>query len=137
MHSTFAIFVIGYRINTMEYYKFNTYKFIRRYYNIPVRVRLQWCIVRERTKDGVEFRLGVALVGTNKYIDVAMRRFFSCVKCRAVERSYELAERHLEGDMYVYRAMDILLSISKPVTYISDIYFPTWYDKDMAGETLL
>ena len=75
----------------MEYYKFNTYKFIRRYYNIPGRVRLQWCIVRERTKDGVEFRLGVALVGTNKYIDVAMRRFFSCVKCRAVERSYELA----------------------------------------------
>ena len=64
MHSAFAIFAVGYRINTMEYYKFNTYKFIRRYYNIPVRVRLQWCIVRERTKDGVEFRLGVALVGT-------------------------------------------------------------------------
>lgn len=121
----------------MEYYKFNTYKFIRRYYNIPGRVRLQWCIVRERTKDGVEFRLGVALVGTNKYIDVAMRRFFSCVKCRAVERSYELAERHLESDMYVYRATDILLSISKPVTYISDIYFPSWYDGDLAEATLL
>lgn len=121
----------------MEYYEFNTYKFIRRYYNIPKRVRLQWCIVRERTKDGVEFRLGVALVGTNKYIDVAMRRFFSCTKCGSVERSYELAERHPEGDMYVYSAVDILLSISRPVTFISDIYFSSWYDKDMAGALLL
>lgn len=105
---------------------FNSYVFLRRYYNIPKGKRLRWCIIKESSAKGTELRLGVSVVGTHKYIDVAQRRIFSKVSSGAIERCVFSARRKLLGKNYVYTSENGW-SITKPKDYIMDIYRSSWW----------
>ena len=120
----------------MDIWQYNTFKFFRQYFNLPRSIALQWCIVKESTPKGTEFRLGVALKGTELYIDVAMRRFFSRIDCPAIQRACFPAERIDKKDRYEYRSSDGWV-ISKPKRYIWDIYTSSWYDVDTLVRTCL
>lgn len=42
--------------------KYNSFCFFRAYFNIPKRIKLAWCVVKEYTKvEGVRISLGIAL----------------------------------------------------------------------------
>lgn len=120
----------------METQQYNTFKFFRQYFNLPRSIALQWCVVEEASPRETEFRLGIALKGTDLYIDVAMRRFFSRIDCPAIRRSYCLAKRVSKKDCYEYRPSNGQI-LSKPKHYIRDIYSSSWYDKEFLNQSFL
>lgn len=81
---------------------FNSYVFLRRYFNIPKGKRLRWCVIRESSAKGTELRLGVSVAGTNKYIDIAQRRIFSETSSGLIDRCVFPARRSCFGKNYVY-----------------------------------
>jgi len=105
---------------------FNSYVFLRRYFNIPKGKRLRWCVIKESSAKGVELRLGVSVTGTNKYIDIAQRRIFSEVSSGLIERSVFPARRNSFGKNHVYTTENGW-SITKPKNYIMDIYRSSWW----------
>ncbi len=107
-------------------FNFNTFVFLRRYYNIPKNKPLKWCIVKESTSKGTELRLGVSIEGTDLYIDIAQRRMFSVVSCGLIERSVFPARRKSSGKNFKYTTRDGWF-ITKPKTYIMDIYRSSWW----------
>lgn len=115
---------------------FNSFYFLRRYFNIPRKKKLKWCVIREVSPSGTEFRLGVSISGTDKYIDLAQRRIFSEVSCGAVERSVCPAFRISRGKGFVYIASNGW-KVSKPKSYIADIYRSSWWRPEIVKETLL
>lgn len=115
---------------------FSTFYFLRQYYNIPKNRKLKWCVVMEERKTGTEFRLGVSISGTDKYIDIAQRRIFSEVSCGTVSRSTSPARRTCQGKKFVYTAQNGW-KIIRPKNYIADIYRSSWWRKEIVDETLL
>lgn len=115
---------------------FNSYCFLRRYFNIPKHRKLKWCVIREVSLSGTEFRLGVSISGTDKYIDLAQRRIFSEVSCGAVERSVCPAFRRSHGKEFVYTASNGW-RVFKPKSYLADIYRSSWWRPEIVKETLL
>lgn len=120
----------------MDTQQYNTYRFFRQYFNFPQNMALQWCIVKETMGKTTELRLGIALKGSDLYIDVAMRRFFSRIDCPAIQRCYFPATRTGKKDRYEYRYPDGWY-ISKPKSYIRDIYSTSWYNKNLLNSCLL
>ena len=106
---------------------FNTYKFFRRHFNIPRRQKLRWCLVKERVSDKTEIRLGISLIGTPYYIDVACRRFFMECQLPAISRKAYPAVRTVASGCYEYR-VETFLKLECPKSYIEDIYQVTLYD---------
>lgn len=120
----------------METRSYNTFRFFRHHFGLPARAGLEWCVVREITPAGCELRLGIALKGTELYIDVAMRRFFSQVECPAITRRCHAADRIDRKDFYEYRTADGW-TLSRPKHYIRDIYRTSHFDKEMLSSLLL
>lgn len=77
----------------METKSYNSFKFFQAYFNIPQRIKLEWCIVKEcPRKERAEIRLGIAL-NERLYIDVANRRFFTCLDAPYLQRCIYPADR--------------------------------------------
>ena len=77
----------------METKSYNSFKFFQAYFNIPQRIKLEWCIVKEcPRKERAKIRLGIAL-NERLYIDVANRRFFTCLDAPYLQRSIYPADR--------------------------------------------
>lgn len=114
-----------------------TIAYLREFFRIPKGKRLRWCIVKEVSQSGTELRLGVMFVGTNLYIDVAERRFFSATNCAGVERSVYQAWRKSLPNGCEFSSSDGGLSIQKPRNYIADLYRSAVYDKELLGEVIL
>ena len=123
-------------MKTKNFY-FNSFCFLRRYYNIPKSRKLSWCIIKECTRSGTELRLGASLVGTNTYIDIARRRFFSEVKLPAIERTVFPAKRSSQGAAYKFLCPNNGCEISKPKSYMEDIYNVALYTPELMKKTLL
>lgn len=105
---------------------FNSYVFLRRYFNISKGKRLRWCVIRESSAKGTELRLGVSVAGTNKYIDIAQRRIFSETSSGLIDRCVFPARRSCFGKNYVYTTENGW-SITKPKDYIMDVYRSSWW----------
>lgn len=115
--------------------EYNTYKFFRRCFRIPERQSLRWCIIEEITGEKTEWRLGILLVGSDLYLDVACRRFFSQIETRAVTRRCYPAERIPHRDHYAYRAPGAAV-LRKPKSYVRDIYYPALFDRELLDDRL-
>lgn len=118
------------------YSDYNTYRFFRRYFRIPERQLLRWCIIEEIVGEKTAWRLGVLLAGTDLYIDVACRRFFSQVEIGAVTRRCYPARRIPHRDHYEYCAPGAAV-LRKPKSYVSDIYYPALFDRALLRDRLL
>ena len=111
---------------------FNSFKFLRRYFNLPGNKKLKWGIVEEsHSSEDAEFRLCVLICGTDKYIDIAARRIFSQANCRLIKRLAVPAKRLSAGKEYAYIADNGWL-IRLPKTFIADVYRSSWW---RTGET--
>ena len=124
----------------MEYYEFNTFKFFRRYFNLPKGMKLQWCVIEEMPhRKPKELRLGILLpeYTGGKYIDVAQRRMFSQVECGLICRKAWPAKRTLQDDNYLYQTEIYALKIVCTKHFIADIYRSSWYTDDSPSMMLL
>ena len=115
---------------------FNTLKFFRHYFEIPARFPLQWGVVRETSPQGDELRLAVLLKGTDRYIDVAMRRFFQTIDTPIIKRQTAPAQRTSLPDAYQYLA-ETGWRVVKPKSFIRDIYFTALFSEDLIATRLL
>lgn len=121
----------------METKEYNSFKFFRTYFNIPKWIKLEWCVVKEHTEqEGVKLRLGIAL-NERLYIDVASRRFFTCLDAPCLQRTIYPADRINEGENYRYQSRENILSLVLPKRYIEDIYRPAWFDASFMEEERL
>ncbi len=117
--------------------KTETLKFLREYFRIPKSRKISWGIVEETSATGTEYRLGVVIRGTNLFLDVALRRFYSQVELRSVSRKIYPAERKSNDRFnYVFIAENGL-SIKCSKTFIVDIYYPALYSKQLIKEGAL
>jgi hypothetical protein len=116
---------------------YNSYCFLRRYFNIPKSRKLSWCIIKETTRSGTELRLGASVVGTNKYIDIARRRFFSEISLGGVQRVVYPAKRMSQGEDFVFQSLQDSCRITKSKGYIEDIYNISWFSPELIKKTLL
>lgn len=114
-----------------------TLKFLREYYRIPGNKKIGWGIIEEKTAAGTEYRLGVIVKGTDLYLDVALRRFYSRIVRRSVSREIFPAVRtSCDALNYEYTAENGL-SIKRSKSFISDIYYPAVYSKELEEEGAL
>lgn len=121
----------------METKEYNSFKFFRTYFNIPRRIKLEWCIIKEYTeREGVKLRLGISL-NERLYIDVARRRFFTCLNAPCLQRIIYSADRINEGESYRYQARENSFSVVFPKHFIEDIYRPAWFDVSFMQEDRL
>lgn len=121
----------------METKEYNSFKFFRTYFNIPKRIKLEWCVVKEYTEqEGVKLRLGIAL-NKRLYIDVASRRFFTCLDAPCLQRTIYPADRINEGENYRYQSRENILSVVLSKHFIEDIYRPAWFDASFMEEERL
>ena len=123
----------------MENHEFNTFKFFRRYYNIPRNIKLQWCVVEEIVDGQMpEYELGVLLYDAGrKYVSVPQRRMFSQVSCGLVKRTAWPAVRSSEGNNYRYRVPGTNLCVIRSKAFIADIYASSWYTDDTPRMVLM
>lgn len=120
----------------MEQREYNTFAFFRRCFGLPRKAALEWCVVKESTREGTQLRLGVRLKGTSLYIDVAMRRFFHEVDIPAIRRRCFPARRIGRRGEYEYRTGDGRILV-KPKNYIRDIYFNSVFSKELLKTRLM
>lgn len=114
-----------------------TLKFLREYYRIPRNKKIGWGIIKETTAAGTEYRLGVIVRGTDLYLDVALRRFYSRVLRRSVSREIFPAVRKSCDTLNYEFTADNGLSIKRSKTFITDIYYPAVYSKQLETEGAL
>ena len=113
----------------------NTLQFFREFFCIPRNVKIGWCILLECQRGDCTPRLGVVLKGTDKAIDVAARRFVQIDGKSEVNYVALPAVRISQADSYVYRSDN--MTMSKPKTYVSDIYFRCVYSPELEKGVLL
>lgn len=119
----------------MENRYYNSYLFLRRYFNIPKCRSLRWCIIQETTQNGVVYKLGAKIGRSDKYIDVAERRIFSELSAGIVKRETMEASRLSEGKNFIFVAENGRRLV-KPKNYLTDIYFTSWWSEDLAEARL-
>lgn len=110
--------------------------FLRKYFRIPMVVKLRWCILVEQSEGREQLRLGVMLCGTNKVIDVAARKFVETGLPTPVSYSTMSAIRRNEGDEVVFYGADER-RLYLPCTYVEDIYFRCIYSEEMMNQPLI
>lgn len=110
--------------------KNGTLKFFRKFYQIPKKQKLCWCLLEQMGVDAhPELRLGIMLPGTNKAIDVAARRFIQLCGCALVRyRAYPAKRRAVAGG---YEYVCDSLKITKPKHYVQDLYFACVYSNEL------
>ena len=113
----------------------NTLSFFREFYQIPQKVGLVWCILLEFKHGECANRLGVYLQGTDKAIDVAARRFVQIDGKSEVNYQALPAIRISQTNNYLYQSGNI--TMSKPKTYVQDIYFRCVYSPELQEAVLL
>lgn len=81
--------------------------------------------------------MGVIIKGTDLFLDVALRRFYSRVLLRRVSRKVFPAVRECHDKLrYRFIANNGLVIIMSK-TFIRDIHYPVIYGKHLEKETLL
>ena len=130
-------YVHGINTNNLQIMIKETLKFLREYYRIPQNKKICWGIIKEVSSTGTEYRLGVIIKGTNLFLDVALRRFYSTVVLTRVSREIFPATRRSCDKLSYEFVAENGLSIKRSKTFISDIYYPMIYDKHLEEETLL
>ena len=118
----------------MKQQSYNTFHFIRSYFNLPSTMKLCWAIIEETTSCGTEYRLGVR-INERQYIDVAMRRMFSVIQSPLITRLCHKATRCSEGANFRYETKQGWAKVL-PKNYIYDIYHSSWYDSDHQDDLL-
>jgi hypothetical protein len=111
--------------------------FLREYFRIPKHYKTNWCLVEEDDLDSCVIRLGLQINNGNTYVDVANRCFASSGRCGCVVRKIYPATRSSLGRSYRFQALDkpeIIKDVSK--TYISDIYYPAYFRKELLNDKL-
>lgn len=119
--------------------KTETLKFLREYFKIPASKKISWAIIEETSANGkTEYKPGIYIEGSNVYLDIAKRRFFSKVSNRTISRRVYPANRTTEKLSYRYTAKENpMLMICRSKTYIADVYYPAIYSKELENEMLL
>ena len=114
--------------------KVNTFKFIRQFHRIPQRQKLSWCIIHypDIPDPARQLRLGVALIGTDKAIDIATGTFIQDHKRSRVI----LATRRTLGDWYHYESENGPV-LRLPRAFTADMYFNRIYSKNLIDSFLL
>lgn len=110
---------------------FNSYLFLRKYFNIPESRSLRWCIIREISPKGEEYRLGAKIGRSDKYIDIAERRILSEMTSGIIKRETIEASRRAEGKDFIFIGENGRRLV-KPKTYLADIFFTSWWSDDLA-----
>lgn len=114
-----------------------TLKFLREYFRIPGNKKIGWGIIEEINASGTEYRLGVDIIETNLFLDVALRRFYSKVQLRSISRKiYPAVRRSCDRLNYEFVAENGL-RIKRSKTFIADIYYPAVYSKELEEEGAL
>ncbi len=114
---------------------FNSYLFLRKYFNIPKCRSLRWCIIQKTTSDGIDYRLGAKIGRSDKYIDIAERRIFSELSTGIIKRETIEASRFSEGKDFIFIGENGRRLV-KPKSYIADIYFTSWWSEGLAKTKL-
>ncbi|MBQ8630412.1 MAG: hypothetical protein IJ479_01680 [Alphaproteobacteria bacterium] len=114
-----------------------TLKFLREYYRIPRNKKICWGIIEEISASGTEYRLGVDVRGTNLFLDVALRRFYSKVQLRSVSRKIYPAVRRSFDKLHYEFVAENGLRITRSKTFITDIYYPVLYSRQLEQEGAL
>ena len=111
----------------------STFKFIREAHGIPKSQKLSWCLIVYSKAERPErlVRLGVALLGTNKAIDISDGVFID----NSSRHKVELATRRTMGDYYIYESENHVERL--PDSFVSDMYFNRVYSKEMMEDYLL
>ena len=113
----------------------NSLAFFRKQFQVPQRVRLQWCILAEDPSSITDEYLGVLVVGTNKAIHVPQRRFVQ-VDGRGQPKAYP-AKKTANQKNIVFYSEDGRKKLSIPKHYISDIYFRSVYSQKLIDQFLI
>ena len=111
----------------------STFKFIREVHGIPKSQKLSWCLIIYSASEREErlVRLGVALLGTDKAIDLTDGVFINDNSRHKVE----LATRRTMGDYYIYESDNHVERL--PYSFVSDMYYKRVYSKEMIKSYLM
>ena len=113
----------------------NSLAFFRKQFQVPQRVKLQWCILVESPSLPTKEYLGVLVVGTNKAIHVPQRRFVQ-VDGQDQPKAYP-AKKTANQKNLVFCSEDGSKKLSIPKHYISDIYFRSVYSQKLIDQFLI
>jgi hypothetical protein len=123
----------------MKQKNYESIRFLREYFHIPRTKKASWCLVEEKNEKtgGRDVRLGVQVAGSDLYVDVAARRFYTAGTCGAITRTLYPANRSSYGYVFWFISPEPpYLSKEVSKTYIADIYYPTVYQKNFLAEQL-
>ncbi len=108
----------------------DTFKFLRKYYNLPAELSLSWCIIKETNQNNeVEIRIGAKIGNSKTAIDVFTRKFVSEIDLAECKREFIPVRRHLK-DNEVEFWVDGGCSLALPRNFMSDVYTSSWYDEE-------
>ncbi|MDO4162334.1 MAG: hypothetical protein Q4D80_04955 [Pseudomonadota bacterium] len=114
--------------------------FLREYFRIPANKKIGWGIIEEcLEKNGkTEYRPGVYIENSRVYLDIAKRRFFTQMSSPLISRCIHPAVKTRQGLACCYTAKDNKnLSIVRSRTYITDIFYPAIYSKELEENLLV
>jgi hypothetical protein len=123
----------------MKSKNYESIRFLREYFHIPRTKKVSWCLVEEKNeKTGDrDIRLGLQIAGSDLYLDVAARRFYTAGTCGPITRNLYPAIRRSYNHVYWFIAGEQpYLSKEVSKTYIADIYYPAMYNKNLLAEQL-
>ena len=114
-----------------------TLKFLREYFKIPANKTIGWAIIKE-VADYPCCKPGVYIEGSDLFLDIAEKRFYTNYSSPLIFRRAYPATRTAQKHTYRYTAKDNpQLSITRAKTYITDIYYPAIYSKELEKDKLL
>lgn len=107
--------------------------FLREFFGIPRRYRLDWAVIVEKNKDGSKScRLGLLLEGTPKVLDVMKRRFVQNELLLPVERKTYPAKKSSDGKCVQFDTLgDVHETVRLSKNELDVEYFTAHYSAEL------
>ena len=114
----------------------NSLAFFRKHFRVPKKVKLQWCIL-VKNDNPLAKRLGILVTGTDKAIDVPLRRFIQIAPDDQDGFTAHPAQKKKTKSCLIFTSVDGKNLLTIPEEYISDIYFRAIYSPKLMEQFLI
>lgn len=99
---------------------------------------VEWAVIEEKTPTKTTYKPGLKIKGSSLYVDLLARRLYSPVELPEFKRKIYDAKVIDVDDMIVFVSHEYVhKQIVLPASFLTDMYLPIRYDKDLEGKLLL
>ncbi len=114
-----------------------TFDFLKTVFNLHGK-KISWGVIEVLTSTKCEYHAGLIIKGSNLFVDLCERRFYSPVSLPELSRQIYPARRVPCGNKVTFEVVDNSFKhVTLSKNFIRDIYGVAWYTPELENEYIL